>query len=135
MYKPPTPTSMSLIASFSSTDSYPYVTYYDVSAGIDYDIGHQLIGEPITYTIMDATTRRKVGSFAGTSNLYATCTVVASLNYPQDTVETLTGQAVVPYSGCPLAAVSLPAADTALLTVSFAGNSTYAPSVSDPTAF
>jgi hypothetical protein len=108
--------------------------YYDVSAGIYYNINRELYGQPIRYRFTDATTRQTIGSFVGSSNLAATCTVVASANAP-DTVQTLTGEAVAPYSGCPLAPVSAPAADEIVLTASFAGNSTYAPSVSLEQAF
>jgi hypothetical protein len=134
VHKPPTPTSVSLSAAFNITYNYPYYTYYDVSAGIYYNIDRELYGQPIRYRITDATTRQTIGSFVGSSNLAATCTVVASANAP-DTVQTLTGEAVAPYSGCPLAPVSAPAADEIVLTASFAGNSTYAPSVSLEQAF
>jgi hypothetical protein len=134
VHKPPTPTSVSLSAAFNTTYNYPYYTYYDVSAGIYYDIDHELKGPQLTYTITDATTGHAVGSFVGTSNLAATCTVVASVN-AQDTVQTLAGQAVPPYSGCALSSVSLPAADEAVLTASYAGSSTYARSVSAQEAF
>jgi hypothetical protein len=122
-----TPTSTGVNANFESNLT---MTWLDVSGSIYYGSGTQLVGQPITYTITDGTTGQTIGTFSGTSNAYATCTVVATLNYPQDTTETFTGQAVAPYSGCALGSVSLPAADTPLFSGAFGGTSTYAPSVS-----
>ena len=121
-----TPTSTFVNATLESNQS---MTWLDVTGSIYYGSGTQLVGQPITYTITDATTGQAVGSFTGTSNAYATCTVVYSLN-SQDTVQTFTGEAVSPYSACTLGQVSLPAADTPVFSGSFAGNATYAPSVS-----
>jgi hypothetical protein len=71
---------------------HPCYSYYDVSAGLYYaGNSRQLVGQSITYTITDATTGQTVGTFSGTSNEYATCTVVVSVN-AQDTVQTLTGK-------------------------------------------
>ena len=93
----------------------------------------QIVGLPITYTITDATTGQTVGSFTGLSNAYASCTVVRS--GALENLSIFTGEAVAPYSGCALARVSMPAADTPVFTGSFAGNSAYAPSVSDQQLF
>jgi len=96
----------------------------------------QVVGLPITYTITDATTGQMVGSFTGLSNAYASCTVVLRAN-AQDTIKTYTGEAVgpAPYRPCALAPTSMPTGDVAVFTGSFAGNSTYAPSVSKQESF
>jgi hypothetical protein len=129
VYKLPalTPTSPFVDANFESNQT---MTWLDVSGSIYYGNGTQLVGQPITYTITDGTTGQTIGTFSGTSNVYAACTVVETLNYPQNITETFTGQAVAPYSGCALGSVSLPAADTPLFSGAFGGTSTYAPSVS-----
>lgn len=107
-------------------------TYFTVSGSIL--AGYTpLVGLPITYTITDATTGQTVGSFTGLSNVYASCTVVTS--GALENLSIFTGEAIAPYSGCALARVSMPAADVPMLTGSFAGNSTYAPSVSKQVLF
>lgn len=104
---------------------------YDlVSAGV-YAGSEQLVGRPITFTITDATTSTTAGSFPGTSNAYATCSLVRT-----DSGSTMswTGQAVGPYQACELtSAISVPAADVPLISASFAGDSRYAPSTGTPT--
>jgi hypothetical protein len=89
----------------------------------------ELKGQPITYTISDATTGKFLGSFVGTSNSAAYCSVVETMN-AQGTIETFTGQALPPTSACALSPISMPAADSAEFTGSFAGTKTFASSVS-----
>lgn len=144
VYSPPKPVSPTLAptetsVSASETTLSPGLnpaeryTYFTVSGGISAG-NMQLVGLPITYTITDATTGQMVGSFTGLSNVYAVCAVVPRDN-AQDTIVTYTGETVAPYSGCALAPTSMPAADVHMFTGSFAGNSTYAPSVSKQVLF
>jgi hypothetical protein len=112
-----------------------YTTYWTLSGGIYYGpradrgAGTELKGRRITYTVKDDTTGKVLGSFVGTSNFEATCTIASTLD-SSGTAETLMGQADPPYAGCALSPVTLPAADEAGITGRFAGTSTYAPSVS-----
>jgi hypothetical protein len=133
VYKALTPTSTEVTASIQGGLGQPL--YLAVSGTIwpgKYGGGTQLVGLPISYTIKDATTGQTVGTFMGLSNLYATCTVVYTV---ERGVWTFTGQAVPPYSACAVSTVTMPAADVPAFTGSFAGNSTYAPSVSAQQAF
>jgi hypothetical protein len=87
--------------------------------------GARLLGQPIRFTITDATTGQPLGSFAGVS--FAACTLRRTVN-AQDTIQTLAAEAIAPYPACALPApVSLPAADEYGFTGAFAGSSTYAP--------
>lgn len=130
----PIPTSTFVNASFATSEYPTPFSYLLVTGSILSRNGTQLVGQPITYTITDATTGQPIGSFTGLSNAYASCSVVLTLN-STDTVQTFTGQAVAPYSACGLGSVSMPAADTAVFAGSFAGNSTYSPSASSQEAF
>jgi len=113
-------------------------TYYLLGAGLyDNPTGAgpvAIVGEPVTFSIIDGTTGQTVATFSGTSsgsNGSSDCTIMASLNTPTDTAVTFTAEAVAPYAPCALgSAVSVPVTDTPLLGVSFAGNSAYAASVS-----
>ena len=109
--------------------------WFYMSGSIFYGAGSQLVGQPLTYTVTDATTGHQVATFSGTSNGYALCTVVYSINYPQDTLQTYTGEAVPPYPACSVGTFSIPGADVAVVTASFAGNATYAPSTSSQAPF
>jgi hypothetical protein len=107
---------------------------WTVSGGIFYGPGNggagkELRGQRITYTIKDETTRKTLGSFVGTSNSEAKCTIVSTMD-ASGTIETLAGQAVLGSAACLLSPVSLPAADLAGITGRFAGTSKYAGSVS-----
>ncbi len=126
-------TTSTVLAQLYPEDNNPN-TYFDVSGTVYNSSGNELRGLPLTYKITDDTTRGVVATFAGSSNLAATCTVVVSLSSDQ-TVRTYTGQAVTPYQACNLRMVSMPAADDALITASFTGNSQLAPTTSPPQAF
>lgn len=110
-------------------------TYWTLSGGLYYGpradrgAGTELKGQRVTYTIKDDTTDKVLGSFVGTSNFEATCTIASTLD-ASGTVETLMGEADPPYAACPLPPVSLPAADEAGITGRFRGTAKYAPSVS-----
>lgn len=94
--------------------------------------GKQLLSLLVTYTISNAATGRAVETFTGVSNSYATCAIHVNVT---ETLIIFSGEAIWPYPGCPLAVpISIPAAEPGILnvTASFAGNSTYAPSVSLP---
>lgn len=143
-YTPPPQDTMTPTATFvsaSATTRSPGLepaeqhVYFRVSGSILAG-NMQVVGLRITYTITDATTGQMVGSFTGLSNAYASCTVVVRTN-AQDTIRTYTGEAAgpAPYSACALAPTSMPAGDVAVFTGSFAGNSTYAPSVSKQETF
>jgi hypothetical protein len=112
----------------------PYVTASDTD-GKTYVVGSilysnataaALIGEPVTFSVIDSTTGQTVGSFAGTSGA-AACTIVASLT--SSSTVTFTGQASGSYPACALSAVSVPASDSPILSLSFAGDATYAASL------
>lgn len=110
-------------------------TDWTLSGGIYYGpradrgAGIELKGRPITYTVKDDTTGKILGSFGGTSNAEATCSITSTLDSSGTTV-TLMGQAEPPLPGCALPPVTLPAADEAGITGRFIGTSTYGPSVS-----
>jgi hypothetical protein len=88
--------------------------------------GARLLRQPVRFTITDGTTGQRLGSFTGTS--FATCSLRHTYN-EQATVETFVGEEIPPYQACGLAApISISVADDRLFGVSFAGNSTYAPS-------
>ena len=89
-------------------------------------------GLPVTFTITDGTTGQALATFQGTSNGLVNCSVRMSLSADFLT-QMWTGTAVVPYAACSLTSVSLPAADTPLIAVSYGGSSTLAPSSSDDT--
>lgn len=129
----PMPTSTFANANFESTFAAPpYQSWFDVSGSIFYGSGTELKGQPITFTITDATTGQTVATFPGTSNGYATCTIAYTAN---NQTQTFSGQAVAPYQACALpGTVAVPASDVAVLSASFAGNSTFAPSSSTQTA-
>jgi hypothetical protein len=134
----PTPPKPHLIPTTSFVDTSSALTtgstVWFYLAGSVYAGGHEVVGLPITYTVTDATTRQTVGTFTGTSNRYALCTIATSVN-PADIGQSFTGQAVAPYPACSLESISMPAADTPVVTASFAGNSTYGPSTSDSASF
>lgn len=125
----PTTIGVSATSEFSGGPTGTYVTVSaDIWTGTHGHEGKELVGLPVRVTITDATTGAFAGSFPGVSNTFAFCTLVTSFN-EQLTVKTFTGEAVTPHPACALAApVSMPAADLDRFGVSFAGNSTYAPS-------
>lgn len=100
-------------------------TYAVLSVSVDAG-ATQVRGLPITFTVSDGTTGRRLATFSGTSNLLKFCTIVYSLN-GADTM-TFSGRAVAPYAACSLGSVSVPAADAAVITAKFAGNAKLAPS-------
>lgn len=147
-----TPTTTSVSASEITVSpglNPPGRTYFTVSASV-FAGNIRLLGSPITYTITDATTGRTVSSFTEAATAPGTCAVSLRDN-AQGTVKTYTGEAVAytinsymgevvaRYEGCPLAPVSMPAADVAVFTGSFPGYSIgaeiAAPSVSKQEPF
>jgi hypothetical protein len=111
----------------------PYIT---VSGSLSYFVGtelRELRGEPLTFTITDRTTEGAVGSFTGGSNGYAPCSIVFQLN--GGTTFTYVGEATHGYPACALAPISVPAGHIAVISASFAGNATYAPSASKQEPF
>jgi hypothetical protein len=106
-------------------------TWFSISGSV-FSGGQELVGKPLTYTVTDATTARQVATFAGTSSSYSSCSIVYSVSAG---VKTYKGQPVPPFVGCNLQPFSMPAADAAVVTAGFAGDSTYAPSSSSQAAF
>jgi hypothetical protein len=88
----------------------------------------RLTGVAIKYTITDARTGTVVGSFVGLSN--ASGCAVAIRFTANSTVRTYTGEPMLGKPGCALPTVSMPVTDDGQISGSFAGNETYAPSVS-----
>jgi hypothetical protein len=127
-----TPTSTSVLKMNGIGYEPPYVT---VSGSVSYFVGselRELRGEPITYTITDRTTEGMIGSFNGASNGYALCSIVFHLN---GGTFTYVGEATHGYPACALAPVSFPSSHLASISASYAGNATYAPSVSKQEPF
>lgn len=129
---PGIPAPTGTIPTTSSVNVHDSMTTWFSVAGSAASGGQELVGKPLTYTVTDATTGRQVATFTGTSNSYSSCTVVYSI---QGGVKTYSGQPVPPIVGCNLTAFSMPAADAAVLTATFAGDATYAPSTSSGAAF
>jgi hypothetical protein len=98
-----------------------------VSGSVHVVGGHDLIGVPITYTITNEGTGQSLGSFMEPSDPVQPCALVLTVD--EDT-PTFAGEPVPPDPACPIT-VSLPTGQLAVLSGSFAGNSTYAPSVSE----
>ena|SRR5271155_4804110 len=88
--------------------------------------GHDLIGVPITYTITNQSSGQALGSFTEPSDPVQPCALFLRT---EGNTQMLVGEAEPPELACPIA-VSLPTGQLAELTGSFAGNSSYAPSVS-----
>jgi hypothetical protein len=93
--------------------------------------GRALVGVPITYAVVDESTGARLASFTAVSNPVHPCTLV--LGIPNELETTFAGESVAPYAGCGFAAVSVPTGQLAVLTGSFAGNATYAPSTGEAT--
>lgn len=89
--------------------------------------GHGLLGVPITYTITNEATGEHLGSFTEPSDPLQPCAL--GLTVSGDT-QTFSGESAPPEEACPID-VSLPTGQLAVITGSFAGTSTYAPSVSE----
>jgi hypothetical protein len=120
-----TPTVTTVYA-FSEDNGFHVYVRGTVSAG-----GMGLVGVPITYTIRDFTTGQPAGSFTGPSDTHEACSIVYTTQGVGG-VQTFTGESLYPdFVGCPLAApISIPPLHLVELIGSFAGRSTYAPSVS-----
>lgn len=91
----------------------------------------------VTLTITDATNGKRIASFNEPNNM--DCAIAETLNAAH-TEETLVGTEIpdeylAPVAACHLAPVTKPAADGAEVSASFAGDSTYGPSVSTPAPF
>jgi hypothetical protein len=103
--------------------------YYVLSASLYSDATAAAIpGQPVTFSLIDGSTGQTVATFAGTSDATAGCSIVASLTGDGSSV-TYTGQAASSYAACSLGSATVPVNDSPLIGVAFAGNSTYAASV------
>lgn len=122
-----------------TTTSGQSVAYYIVSAQLGYEQDAsgaiaELDGQPVSYTITDQVTGQAIESFQGATSTGDTsgCAIVYSINVPQATTLTLTGEAVQPWAGgpwipaCFAGTVTAPYSDPLVLNASFAGTSTYA---------
>ena len=117
----------------SVTPSYiPYPSSLAVTGTIVYGNGTQLLGLPITYTIVDTTAGRTLASFAATAGPDGICSFTISL---YDNAFHFTGEAVLQYHGCAVGAFTAPANDALVISGSFAGNEQYAPSDSTAEPF
>jgi hypothetical protein len=111
-------------------------TYAIVSASVNSGSA-SMAGLPITFTILDGTTKQTLGTFSGTSAEQGSatspnsCTLVESINQA-NTIQTWSGVAIAPYPACSFGSVAFPAADRSLITANFAGNSILAPSPPEP---
>jgi hypothetical protein len=93
--------------------------------------GRDLIGAPIAYAVADQSAGRQLASFTGVSNPIQPCSFM--LGIPNEAETTFAGESIAPYSGCPFASVGVPDGQITVLTGSFAGNGTYAPSTGEAT--
>ena len=109
-------TSTSVSAISESDDQGVYAL---LSASV-YEGSTAVNGLPVTFTITDGTTGQDAGTFAGTSNGLASCTIRYSLDETAET-QTWSGDAVAPYAACALTSVTLPAADVPEITASYGG--------------
>jgi hypothetical protein len=87
----------------------------------------ELTGQPITSTIKDGTTGQLMGSFVLSSGP-GSCSVAYRV---EGGMQVLNGEAVPPYPACALGTITAPAGHTVVFSGSFAGNATYAPSMSE----
>lgn len=101
--------------------------HFSVSGSVKVVGGHDLIGVPITYTITNEGTGKPLGSFTEPSDPVQPCALVLT---EHEGTQTFAGEAAPPELACPIS-VSLPTGQLAVLSGSFAGNSTYGPSVSE----
>jgi hypothetical protein len=106
-------------------ESFPF--HFIVSGSVKALYGTDLIGVPIMYTVTNQSTGQPLASFTEPSDPVQPCAIVYSV---EGNTQTFAGQSVPPYAGCPFATVNVPTGQIVVLTGSFAGNSTYAPSVS-----
>jgi hypothetical protein len=131
---PPTTTPAGLIVTLTAINAWTpggTPSHINVNGTIYYGrlrIGQlkELTGQPIAYTIRDATTGQTIGSFVRLSGP-GNCSVVYNV---EGGMQIYKGEAVSPYPGCAFGTVTAPAADSVRLRGSFAGNTTYAPSAS-----
>ena len=93
--------------------------------------GRDLIGAPVTYAVVNQSAGQRLASFTGVSNAAQPCSFM--LGIPNEAETTFTGESIAPYPGCQFASVSVPTGQIAVLTGSFAGNATYAPSAGEAT--
>jgi hypothetical protein len=134
-------------ANFGPTPTFTFVTalerggvlaeqppYETVSAAVDTyggGLGNRLLGVPVTVTLANHATGAALGSFTEISYA-APCTIVPQLSARS---WVLTGQAAATYPGCPITAVTAPAAQGISILDTFAGNARYAPSKSKAKLF
>jgi hypothetical protein len=82
----------------------------------------------VTYTLTDGQTGQAVATFTGTASPYTECSIAATANYPANTTETYVGETENGNPACSLSSVTVPYNTVLLISASYAGSSTYAPS-------
>jgi hypothetical protein len=127
--KHPSLLATSTYVSITSSAAAGEGSYLNVASGL-FDNKHApLNGLPIEYTVTDSTSGQPIGSFSGVSGIYSFCTV---LYQSANGTQSFSGQVPTPLTGCAIGPVSLPATDVVTVRASFAGNTTYAQSASEP---
>lgn len=144
---PPAPSLTTTYLSVLTTDgliSADNITYNEITATLTYSSAREpvlyLVGQPITYTMVDLVTNQTLATFSGTSDTPTTgCAVAYQLNTTGTVeTETITGESITPYQGatplpaCEVGTVTFPFNDPVAITASFAGNTEYAASTSQP---
>jgi hypothetical protein len=131
---PPSPTPTITAVSVTFPDVFGGKVWIRVDGWVETGMPpfYVIFGEPLTFTITNKTSGQPVGSFSMVSNVNSPCFVTST---KASGVETLTGESLGSVPACPLGAVTLPEGQGALIQASFAGNSTYAASVSMSATF
>lgn len=124
---PLTPTITVVIAKESGSPE--GLNFFSVDASVIAN-DTNVIGVPITYTLTNESTGQALASFTELTPIEA-CAIVYTLEKGQQKFRG-EGVGVPPRPACHLGTVNIPEGQTLVLTGSFAGNSTYAPSVSEP---
>jgi hypothetical protein len=124
--KPRIATTIQVLSYLSFSDGPGINWSSDVSAEVAYDSKNKTLdGVPLRFGIVNDVTGKTVATFSRISNIFHSCTIVAT---PASTnTETLSGEDLGTGPACPLRPVTVPA-DSASLSVTFAGNAKYAPS-------
>lgn len=125
--KPRIATKIHVLSSPDFTGGPGYDWSDSISAEVAYNRDNNTLdGVPLRFAVVNDVTGKTIASFGGVSNIYTSCSVVASLDSTGKT-ETLSGQSDGTDPGCRLSAVTVPAHSASLL-VTFGGNARYAPS-------
>lgn len=130
MPTPPAPLTPTITVVIANESGSPEgLNFFSVDASVIANDSN-VLGVPITYTLTNETTGQALTSFTELTPLEP-CAIVYTVEKGQQTFRG-EGVGVPPRPACHLGTVSIPEGQTVALTGSFAGNSTYAASISEP---